>query len=138
MAARLTIAADLAATAQLAPWLAGLATAWPAPLAFAVELCLDEVVTNIAMHGDAGEISIEIDQDDSSVTARIEDAGREFDPTAASRPLPTSLDEAEVGGLGLVLVKRFSAGLRYTRLAGRNRLELRFDAAATAAADRAG
>ncbi|MEI9981876.1 MAG: ATP-binding protein [Aliidongia sp.] len=130
MPARLTFAADLAETARLAPWLASLAetSAWPAKLAFAIELCLDEVVTNIALHGGAaaGKISIEIDQDAGSVTARIEDVGAAFDPTTGARAVPTSLDEAEIGGLGLVLVQHYASELRYERVDERNRLTLRF------------
>jgi serine/threonine-protein kinase RsbW len=128
--ARLTIAADLAETARLAPWLVGLAeaSAWPVKLAFAIELCLDEVVTNIALHGGvaAGAISIEIDQDAGSVTARVEDSGVAFDPTTGARAVPTSLDEAEIGGLGLVLVQHYASELRYERVEGHNRLMLRF------------
>jgi serine/threonine-protein kinase RsbW len=128
--ARLTFAADLAETARLALWLAGVAeaSAWPAKLVFAIELCLDEVVTNIALHGGAiaGQISIEIDQDAGSVTARIEDGGAAFDPTTGARAVPTSLDEAEIGGLGLVLVQHYASELRYERVDERNRLTLRF------------
>jgi serine/threonine-protein kinase RsbW len=131
MTAQLSFAPDLAEAARMVPWLAGLAEAsrWPAELAHAIELCLDEVVTNIVMHGGAavGKITIEIDQDAAAVRARIEDDGAGFDPTAEDRPLPESLDEAGIGGLGIVLVRRFSSALHYERVGGYNRLTLRFD-----------
>src|SRR5579859_3678308 len=131
MPARLSLAPNLTDTERLAPWLAGMAEAagWPAELAFAIELCLDEVVTNIAMHGGAavGDITLEIDQDGTAVVARIEDGGACFDPSAQQRAIPQSLDDAEIGGLGLVLVRRFSSAMQYERLGGRNRLTLRFD-----------
>ena len=105
------------------------AAALPANLAFTVELCLDEVISNIAMHGDAapGDVGIEIDTDATALLVVIEDGGAPFDPTDEPKPLPQSLDEARVGGLGLVLVHRLSSRMRYERIGGRNRLTLWFD-----------
>ena len=130
MPAWLTLTPDPAETGRLGLWLKTLAeaAAWPADLASAVELCLDEVITNIAMHGGrtAGDVTVEIDHDAVAVIARVEDGGAEFDPTADAQPLPQSLDEAKIGGLGLVLVQRLSTEMRYERIGGRNRLTLRF------------
>ena len=130
MPASLTLTPDSAQTDRLGLWLKTLADAgeWPADLASAVELCLDEVVTNIAMHGGsaAGDIAIEIDHDAVAVIARVEDGGAPFDPTAEAQPLPQSLDEAKIGGLGLILVRRLSTEMYYERIGGRNRLTLRF------------
>ena len=94
-----------------------------------MELCLDEVVANIAMHGGStvGDIAVEIDHDAVAIIARVEDGGAKFDPTADTQPLPQSLDEAKIGGLGLVLVRRLSTDMRYERIGARNRLTLRFN-----------
>ena len=131
MPASLTLTPDPTQTGRLGLWLKTLAdaAAWPADLSSAVELCLDEVVTNIVMHGGstAGDIAIEIDHDAVAVIARVEDGGTQFDPTAETQPLPQSLDEAKIGGLGLVLVRRLSTEMRYERIGGRNRLTLRFN-----------
>lgn len=130
MPARLILAPNLPDTARLAPWLEAEAAAgaWPEAVAFAIGLCLDEVVTNIAMHvGEpAGEIVVELDQDDAEIVAWVADRGPAFDPRAEHRDLPTSLEEAEIGGLGLVLVQRFATALDYERQDGLNRLTLRF------------
>jgi len=130
MTARLTLAPTLPDTARLAPWLEAQAeeAGWIEAVAFSIGLCLDEVVTNIAMHvGEpAGEIVLDLDQDTETITARIEDRGPPFDPRAEERVLPTSLEEAEIGGLGLVLVRRFATTLDYERQDGVNRLTLRF------------
>jgi anti-sigma regulatory factor (Ser/Thr protein kinase) len=131
MPAWLTLTPDPAQTDRLGLWLKTLAdaAAWPADLASAVELCLDEVVTNIAMHGGStvGDIAVEIDHDAVAVIARIEDGGAKFDPTAETQPLPESLDDAKIGGLGLFLVRRLSTEMHYERIGGRNRLTLRFN-----------
>jgi serine/threonine-protein kinase RsbW len=126
----LILAPDLPGTARLAPWLdaEAAAGAWPEAVAFAIGLCLDEVVTNIAMHvgAPAGEILVELEQDESEIVARVTDRGPAFDPRAEQRALPTSLEEAAIGGLGLVLVQRFATALDYERQDGLNRLTLRF------------
>ena len=56
----------------------------------------------------------------------FEDAGRPFDPTALPLPEPAPLlAEAPVGGLGLVLLRRFASGINYRRLpTGLNRLHV--------------
>ncbi len=130
MPARLSLAPNLPDTARLAPWLEGQAAEgqWPEAVAFAIGLCLDEIVTNVAMHvGEpAGEILVELDQDAATITVQVADRGPAFDPRVEQRDLPTSLEEAEIGGLGLVLVQRFANSLDYARQDGMNRLTLRF------------
>lgn len=137
MPARLVLAPTLPDTARLAPWLEAQAEAgaWPEAAAFAVNLCLDELVTNIAMHvgAAAGEIAIALEQDAEGITAQVEDRGPAFDPRAEERALPTSLEEAGIGGLGLLLVRRFARAIDYERRDGTNRLTLRFDRAGAAA-----
>jgi anti-sigma regulatory factor (Ser/Thr protein kinase) len=50
-------------------------------------------------------------------------SGVAFDPLQASDPkLPSSIDEARVGGLGLMLVRHFAKSAHYERVDGRNRL----------------
>jgi anti-sigma regulatory factor (Ser/Thr protein kinase) len=135
MTARLILAPSPAEIARrLAPWLRMLsdAAAWPADLAFAVELCLDEVINNIAMHGDGatGDVAVEIDTNATPLLVSIEDGGAPFDPTPEPKPLAQSLDEAKIGGLGLVLIHRLSTRMSYERIGGRNRLTLWFDSKA--------
>jgi anti-sigma regulatory factor (Ser/Thr protein kinase) len=58
---------------------------------------------------------------------QISDNGREFDPTQAPPPtVATSLKEANVGNLGIHLVRSFANGIDYERRAGRNHLTLWF------------
>lgn len=94
------------------------------------ELLVEEVVMNVFMHGfdDPGDATVELRASvgGQSCTLVFEDAGRPFDPTAAALPsTPATLEEAEIGGLGLVLLRKLATGLSYERLAdGRNRLRL--------------
>jgi serine/threonine-protein kinase RsbW len=103
----------------------------------AIQLCGEEVFVNIALHGAASgpvRVAIALQGDAAAQTLILEDDAPAFDPTAVAEPPPAaSLEDATVGGRGLLLVRRFSAAQRYARVRGRNRLELAFRPAAPAA-----
>lgn len=98
----------------------------------ALQLCGEEVFANIAMHGThAGPVQVDITLDGEAAALRLvfEDDAPAFDPTQIGDPKPAgSIEETQVGGRGLLLVRRFSAAQRYSLAGGRNRLELRFAA----------
>jgi anti-sigma regulatory factor (Ser/Thr protein kinase) len=117
----------------LMSWLQALAESsnWPAPLTFALELCVEEAVANTIMHGSptgAPEVIVSVrEADDATVEVRIEDDGSPFDPTVAPPPREaTSLEEVGIGGLGVHLMRKFSKSMAYARADGRNRLTLIF------------
>lgn len=93
-----------------------------------VELVFEEIVTNIVRHGytdeRAHEIDVRITCGDGSVVLAVEDDGRPFDPLQRPDPdKPASIEEATVGGLGILLVRKAATGLRYERTSdGRNRV----------------
>jgi anti-sigma regulatory factor (Ser/Thr protein kinase) len=124
--AELPRAADLAAFIEQATEALGLARA----RRDALHLCGEEVFANIAMHGThAGPVQVAITLEGDGETQRLlfEDDAPFFDPTRVAEPdAVTSLEETQVGGRGLLLVRRFSAAQHYTHAEGRNRLELRF------------
>lgn len=99
---------------------------------FALQLCLEEAVTNIIMHGSAQEgsgkhIWVTIAQAAPCLVACLEDDGSPFDPTKVPPPQqPSSLEEAPVGGLGVHLIRKLTTDMHYERIGGRNRLILEF------------
>jgi serine/threonine-protein kinase RsbW len=98
---------------------------------FAVQLCLEGTVANIIMHSDVRDdrlaIMIELKRDGGTLVARIEDTGREFDPTQFPPLLiAKSLEDAKIGDYGIHLMRSFASGMHYERREGRNRLKLRF------------
>ena len=129
---RLLLRNDLAELERLTRWLEGaIQHDLPPDVSFAVQLCLEEAVANVIMHGggsgDRLEIAVEVERRDGTLVASIEDNGRQFDPTQApARPRPTSLEDAKVGDLGIHLMRSFANGMHYERRDGRNRLTLRF------------
>lgn len=131
-ASRLVLRNDVAELKRLAGWIEDFTRQGMSPdVCFAVQLCLEEAVANIIMYGggndDPLEIAIELERNGTTLVARIEDNGRQFDPTRTPPPAPaTSLEEAKVGDLGIHLMRSFANGMDYERREGRNRLTLRF------------
>jgi serine/threonine-protein kinase RsbW len=131
-ASRLLLHRDLAELKRLAVWIEGWAMHdLSASLSFAVQVCLEEAVANIIMYStttdDRLEIVVEVENEDQTLVARIEDNGSAFDPTRAPRrTVPASLAEAKVGNLGIHLMRSFASGLHYERRDSRNRLTMRF------------
>ncbi len=105
-----------------------------------VELVFEEIVANIVRHGSTGvaeigvAVSLQVEAD--AVVMTFDDDGRPFDPSATVDPaLPRRLEDAPVGGLGLMLVRRAASGLRYERTPGdRNHLTVTLPAAPRRAA----
>jgi serine/threonine-protein kinase RsbW len=131
-ASRLELRGDLSQLRRLAEWIKARAPqVLPADALFAVQLCLEEAVANIIMHGGAKdhrvEIAIELERDGAMLVARIEDTGCEFDPTQfPPLSMAKSLDDAKIGDYGIHLMRSFASGMHYERREGRNRLTLRF------------
>ena len=131
-ASRLELGGDLSELRGLAEWIkARTPQVLSADTVFAVQLCLEEAVANIIMHGGAKDdrlkIAIELERDGGTLVARIEDTGCEFDPTQFPPvSVAKSLEKAKVGDYGIHLIRCFASGMHYERQEGRNRLTLRF------------
>lgn len=98
---------------------------------YRIELCFEELVTNITNYSDpkfAGarvDLQAEIRLHDAVFI--LSDPADPFDPLSRPAPVPAdSLDNLQVGGQGIHLVREFSDTQRYDRCDGRNRLELLF------------
>src|SRR5216684_8396190 len=106
-AIRLVLRNDLAELERLAGWIEGWAQhGVSADVSFAIQLCLEEAVANVIMYGAAKderlEIAVELERNGATLVARIEDNGRQFDPTRAPPPVvASSLEKAKVGDLGI-------------------------------------
>jgi PAS domain S-box-containing protein len=92
-----------------------------------IKLAADEVCANLVMHGYAGmepgEIRITIEKHHSDIKVHIEDTGHPFDPFEPATPLLTeNLEEREIGGLGLFLVREMTDTITYKSESGKNRL----------------
>ena len=110
----------------------------PARARYGVELVFEEIVANIVRHGRDGggvpSVAVALEVGADAVTMTIDDDGPPFDPSGLEDPaLPGSLEDAEIGGLGLMLVRRAVSGMEYGRTADRkNRLVVTIPARARA------
>ncbi len=103
----------------------------PTPkLVFNVELILEETLMNVIWHAHTDQaehlirLAVQVDADD--VVMRFEDDGAPFDPLQAEPPVvPTSIDDAVPGGLGLMLVRKCALSVTYQRVDGNNFLTVR-------------
>ena len=95
-----------------------------------INLVLEELFTNIIAYGfeDSAEhrIRIEITRKSDRLHVRIEDDGRGFNPLGVLPPdLKSTMENRKIGGLGLLLIKRFVEDIHYERNAGKNILTFR-------------
>lgn len=96
----------------------------------AINLVLDEVVTNVIDHGFEGidgepEIRLTMTLEGTDLTIRVEDNGRAFDPLQAAPPdLDLPLEDRPVGGLGIHIVRSVMNTVEYDRRGGRNLLTM--------------
>jgi anti-sigma regulatory factor (Ser/Thr protein kinase) len=87
-------------------------------------MALDEAVTNISMHayGDPkGSLKIVVSGDADEVSVELIDNGKAFDPTKfPEHDLNVPIEERQVGGMGVQLMKKLSDGMRYFRKDNQN------------------
>jgi anti-sigma regulatory factor (Ser/Thr protein kinase) len=105
--------------------------ALPDAAAFPFELALDEVFMNVVMHGTTPdgpprEVLVSLRHDDAAVTMVMEDDGPAFDPlTLAAPDIDAPIEEREVGGLGVFLIRELMDEVSYAHTGTHNQLTMR-------------
>jgi len=91
-----------------------------------IELAVEEIFVNICEHGPDGVVvRLECLDDGDTLVFEISDDAPAFDPLARPDPdLDAPLEEREIGGLGIFLVKKLMDDARYERRGSRNALRL--------------
>lgn len=128
---RLSVAPELADIGNLFRMVEtfGEANKLPEPKVYVVNLMLDELVTNLVMHGKSnGETLtavIRLQLGEGGISLTVEDDGQPFDPTAAEAPdVDAALEDRQVGKLGLHFVKSLANRVSYRLEDGRNLLTI--------------
>jgi serine/threonine-protein kinase RsbW len=90
-----------------------------------INLALDEIITNIISYGYSDEIEhiIEVDlsKDNLWLTVTITDDAKEFNPLDQPEPdVSKPLEEKQIGGLGIHLIRNLLDELDYKRVDGKN------------------
>ena len=81
-----------------------------------IEVVFEEAAANIIRHAcPTGDVEVAIRFDDDAIVMTFDDDGVPFNPNLQPDPgLATTLDEAPIGGLGLVLIRKI-ARMAYER-----------------------
>lgn len=102
----------------------------PPKAAYAVQLVLEELITNIInyAHDDCAvhDIGVGVALEAGHAIVEIEDDGRPFDPmTVPDADVRSPIQDRSIGGLGLHLVRQMADGMHYSRIGDKNRLRVR-------------
>ncbi|GAA0780481.1 ATP-binding protein [Castellaniella ginsengisoli] len=129
----LALPADLGAIPLALQWIEDLAErlGWPPRVTFGLTLSLDEALTNVVTYAfdppgpGTPAITVSCQADDTRIKIELRDNGRPYDPTAGDPPsLVACLDEAQVGGHGVRLMRHYLDTLDYRHQDGWNCLTL--------------
>jgi len=115
--------------------LAKLAVDWEISekVAFSMNLALEEIVTNIIEYGYQGkedyDIIIRFTLEKTMLRIQIKDGSPEFNPLDVKTPdnLDAAVEDRDIGGLGIHLVKKFTDDFSYRRSNNKNVITLKKD-----------
>ena len=100
----------------------------PEPALRAVQVTLDELLTNVVMHADgaSGPIDLKLSRTVGSIDATLSYFAEPFDPTTwKADSKPKTIENAKIGGLGLPLVRALMDEFTHEYVDGRNVLHLK-------------
>ena len=133
---RLELDSQLGDLSRVPPWVEELADRYglAAETRYAINLCLEEALANVVLHGYGSEpghpIRVETSVAGGSLFFSIEDQAPPYaplDPGArGGSQSPANLETMQVGGNGIRLLYRFAGSVSYQPLLGGNRLTLGF------------
>lgn len=128
----LSLAARLDEVGRATAWLEELSEreGWPQRTRFALQLSLEEALTNVIMYGFTEQtpspmLSVDCSRHPDMILLHVTDNGAPFDPTSLEeKPLPSSIESAVIGGHGIRLMRRMLDEFSYRRIEGLNQLSL--------------
>ncbi|HEV3219707.1 MAG TPA: ATP-binding protein [Candidatus Acidoferrales bacterium] len=141
---RLVLRSRISDLVQVPSWVHDFAMqcAIPEDTEYAMDICLEEVLANIVLHGYAGaedrpmSVSFAMPRAGNFVLV-VEDEAPHFNPLDVPElPVMTPDNEVRLGGHGLRLLHHFSTALAYEPKPTGNRLRMEFSAAGSEAQTR--
>jgi serine/threonine-protein kinase RsbW len=129
---RLQLNSRLTELSNVIPWAEALSDRYglAEDTRYAVNLCLEEALANVVLHGYKDEpghpILIESFVSEGSLFFAIEDEAPPFTPVDPGDRSPLDLDSMQPGGNGIHLIHRFAGSVAYEPLPHGNRLIIGF------------
>lgn len=128
---QLVIPNELSSVRKMSDWLDAiiLEMDMPEEIVFKFDLCANEAVTNIISYAypenGKHEIELSLWLESGVLSLEIEDDGIPFNPLDRwPHVQPESLEKAEIGGLGIDLIRQFMDECHYVRQEGKNILKI--------------
>lgn len=94
-----------------------------------IDIVIDEIFSNIAKFAYApghGKAAVRIETASREAVITFSDSGKQYDPLKQEAPDITSpLEKREIGGLGLMIVKKMMDDVQYAYRNGQNILQMR-------------
>ncbi len=123
---------DLSEIGRMSEWIEqfGARHDLAADVVFQLNLVLEEIVTNVISYAfdddEAHMVEVGLCFTGDELEAFVKDEGTAYDPTDADPPdLDAPLEERQVGGLGVHLVREMMDGVSYSRVGNKNILSLK-------------
>jgi sigma-B regulation protein RsbU (phosphoserine phosphatase) len=126
----ITLPAALDSLDQLLEWIETALRAYACPSRIIRQLMMvaEEIFVNIANYayaGTSGEATVRAGKAGEALALQFEDAGTAFNPLDWPKPkLKGSIEERNIGGLGIYLVKTTTDHAAYQRLGEKNQLTI--------------
>ena len=90
-----------------------------------VELIVEEVFVNIVEYSNTDFITVNVEYDKPALTLEFIDNGIEFNPLLkGDHETPETIEDAQIGGLGIFLTKQTADELDYHHENGENHLKI--------------
>ena len=85
-------------------------------------IVMDEIVSNVVRCSGASGFRIGIERSEAGLTLVFTDDGKAFDPTkeVAAPDVSAKIEDREIGGLGIFMVKKLAKSVAYRREGERN------------------
>jgi anti-sigma regulatory factor (Ser/Thr protein kinase) len=102
----------------------------PADSISRINICLDELFTNIVLYGLKDDlehiIELTLNGNNKLVIINIEDDGIPFNPLEKIDPdFPENIESAKIGGLGILIIRKLMDNVCYERKQGKNKLTMK-------------
>lgn len=127
----LSLQSRLSEITRLPVWIGELASrhAIPREIEFAINVCLEEAVSNVIRHGygegETGEVTVHFTKTETNFFEfTVEDEARRFNPLDS--PAPDRKAPLRVGGQGVHFLRHFAKQLEYSVTPTGNRLRMVF------------
>ena len=90
-----------------------------------VNLIVEEIFVNIVSYSKAEFVTVNVEYNSPTLTIEFIDNGEEFNILLQEDPdLPDNIDDAKIGGLGILLTKELSDEIDYHYVNGENHLKI--------------